>query len=35
VEIVNDIFLNAMLKKASDIHIEPREKKLKIRLRVD
>ena len=35
IEIVNDIFLNAMLKKASDIHIEPREKSLKIRFRVD
>ena len=29
--IVNDIFLNSMIKKASDIHIEPREKKLRIR----
>ena len=35
VEIVNDIFLNAMFKKASDIHIEPREKFLKVRFRVD
>jgi len=33
--IVNDIFLNAMMKKASDIHIEPREKNLRIRFRVD
>ena len=33
--IVNDIFLNAMIKKASDIHIEPREKILRIRFRVD
>ena len=33
--IVNDIFLNSMIKKASDIHIEPREKKLIIRFRVD
>ena len=32
---VNDIFLNALMKKASDIHIEPREKELKIRFRVD
>ena len=35
ITIVNDIFLNAMIKKASDIHIEPREKILKIRFRVD
>ncbi len=35
IEIVNDIFLNAMLKKASDIHIEPREKDLRVRFRVD
>ena len=35
VELVNDIFLNALKLRASDIHIEPREKKLKIRFRVD
>ena len=35
VEIVSDIFLNAMIKKASDIHIEPRETLLQIRFRID
>jgi len=33
--LVNDVFLNALYKKASDIHIEPREKNIKIRFRVD
>ncbi len=32
---INDIFLNALRLKASDIHIEPMEKELKIRFRVD
>lgn len=35
VELVSDIFLNAMMKKASDIHIEPREKNLRVRFRID
>ena len=35
IEIVNDIFLKAMTKQASDIHIEPREKKVQVRFRVD
>ena len=35
VEAVNDMFLQALMKKASDIHIEPREKLLRIRFRVD
>lgn len=35
IDIVNDIFLSALWKKASDIHIEPREKIVNIRLRVD
>jgi len=35
VAIVNDIFLKALTKWASDIHIEPREKKVQIRIRVD
>ena len=35
IEIVNDIFLNALRHKASDIHIEPREKEVNIRFRVD
>lgn len=33
--IVNDIFLHAITKRASDIHIEPTEKELKIRFRID
>jgi type IV pilus assembly protein PilB len=33
--LVNDIFLNALVLKASDIHIEPREKFIKVRFRVD
>ncbi|MDC0506096.1 GspE/PulE family protein [Candidatus Gracilibacteria bacterium] len=32
---VGDVFLNAMQKRASDIHIEPREKDVRIRFRVD
>lgn len=32
---VNDIFLEAMRKQASDIHIEPREKNMIIRMRID
>ena len=32
---VGDVFLNAMSKRASDIHIEPREKDVRIRFRVD
>ncbi len=35
VNIVNDIFLRALKVKASDIHIEPREKNVNIRFRVD
>ena len=35
VGIVSDIFLNSMMKKASDIHIEPREKILRVRFRID
>jgi len=35
IAIVNDIFLNALWTKASDIHIEPREKIVNIRFRVD
>jgi type IV pilus assembly protein PilB len=34
-DIVNDIFLNALRYKASDIHIEPREKVVTVRFRVD
>lgn len=33
--LVNDIFLNALWKRASDIHIEPNEKELLIRYRID
>jgi type IV pilus assembly protein PilB len=32
---VGDIFLNAMSRRASDVHIEPREKDVRIRFRVD
>ncbi len=32
---VGDIFLNAMQRRSSDIHIEPREKDVRIRFRVD
>lgn len=35
IAIVNDIFLNSLKLKASDIHIEPREKNLNVRFRVD
>ncbi len=35
IEAVNDMFINALSKKASDIHIEPREKLLRVRFRVD
>jgi type IV pilus assembly protein PilB len=35
ITLVNDIFLNAMQVQASDIHIEPRDKIVKIRFRVD
>lgn len=35
IEIVNQIFTKAVLAGASDIHIEPREEKLRIRFRVD
>ncbi|MDD2871601.1 MAG: GspE/PulE family protein [Candidatus Gracilibacteria bacterium] len=35
IAVVNDIFLHAMKSKASDIHIEPREKSVNIRFRVD
>lgn len=35
IAIVNDIFLNSLKFKASDIHIEPREKSVNIRFRVD
>lgn len=35
VAIVNDIFLHSLNAKASDIHIEPREKFVNVRFRVD
>ena len=35
VTLVNDIFLNAFRHQASDIHIEPRSKDVRIRFRVD
>ena len=35
IDIVNDVFLHALKAKASDIHIEPREKEVSIRFRVD
>ena len=35
ISLVNDIFIHALKNRASDIHIEPREKFLKIRFRVD
>lgn len=35
ISIVNDIFLNAFKFGASDIHIEPREKQVQVRFRVD
>lgn len=33
--LVNDIFLNALTKRASDIHIEPNDKDVLIRFRID
>ncbi|MDP2091159.1 MAG: GspE/PulE family protein [Candidatus Gracilibacteria bacterium] len=35
INIVNDIFLHAMKAKASDVHIEPRDKSVNVRFRVD
>ena len=35
IKLVNEIFLEALAERASDIHIEPYEKDLKIRYRVD
>ncbi len=35
ISLVNDMFLQAIWKRASDIHIEPAEKQIKIRFRVD
>lgn len=35
ITLVNDIFLNALKYKASDIHIEPRTKEIRVRFRVD
>lgn len=35
ITLVNDIFLNALRLKASDIHIEPRDKLVRVRFRVD
>ena len=35
VTFINDIFLNAMRMNASDIHIEPRERDILVRFRVD
>ncbi len=35
IEIVNDIFIKALTKKSSDIHIEPRERFVQVRFRVD
>ena len=35
VRLVNMILLNAIKKGASDIHIEPYEKKLRVRYRID
>lgn len=35
INIVNDIFLHSMKSKASDIHIEPRDKSVNVRFRVD
>ena len=35
VNIVNDIIIDAVNKNASDIHFDPHEKFLKIRVRVD
>ncbi len=33
--LVNDIFLNAIKLRASDIHVEPNDKKINVRFRVD
>ena len=33
--VVNDIFINAIWKRASDVHIEPNDKELLIRFRID
>ena len=35
ITLVNDMFLNALRLKASDIHIEPRDDSIRIRFRVD
>lgn len=35
ISFVNDLFLSAIQKSASDIHIEPSEKEVRIRLRID
>ena len=33
--LVNDIFLNALWKRASDIHIEPTDEEVIVRFRID
>jgi type II secretory ATPase GspE/PulE/Tfp pilus assembly ATPase PilB-like protein len=35
ISFVNDLFLSAIQKSASDIHIEPSDKEVRIRLRID
>jgi type IV pilus assembly protein PilB len=35
IRLVNQIFLNAVTQKASDIHIDPQENKIMVRIRVD
>lgn len=35
VDIVNDIIIDSVIKNASDIHLDPAEKYLKIRIRID
>ena len=35
VEIVNEIIIDAIKKGASDVHFEPYENKLKVRIRID
>ena len=35
VDIVNNIIVDSIMKRASDIHFDPHEKFLKIRIRVD
>jgi len=35
ISLVNDMFLNAIKLRASDIHIEPNEKDINIRFRID